>query len=291
MSDIENATPFGVRVMPSCDREGRDVLLDRGRGPLSIARPWLRRSTSSPFPHAGAASAWRRVSRRTRDQQHPPRRPIAVYEAGDRHLCLGRRMRAERHAGHRDEGERQGRSVRRQSARLGDRVWQRALTLGVRPSCSARLSGCRSSGSAPMAVWRRAPRRSARCSSRETRSAAVLRPTPTRQSESRAQYRGSTSAADPGIRPATAGGVGPVARHWQPRASYAGTYDEAWRRQRAPIGRTDFDERFFCGAPSSTSGVAAPEGRRRSVLRGPTPGRVDPVRSSDASDGIPRAAS
>src|SRR6188474_3339414 len=27
MPEVDNATPFGVRAMPSCDREGRDVLL------------------------------------------------------------------------------------------------------------------------------------------------------------------------------------------------------------------------------------------------------------------------
>src|SRR5262249_45499174 len=27
MPDVDNATPFGVRAMPSCDRDGRDVLL------------------------------------------------------------------------------------------------------------------------------------------------------------------------------------------------------------------------------------------------------------------------
>jgi len=27
MADFENATPFGVRLMPSADRDGRDLLL------------------------------------------------------------------------------------------------------------------------------------------------------------------------------------------------------------------------------------------------------------------------
>jgi hypothetical protein len=44
-------------------------------------------------------------------------------------------------------------------------------------------------------------------------------------------------------------GVAPVARNWQPRVSYGGTYDDAWRRQRAPLWPTDLDERFFCSAP------------------------------------------
>jgi hypothetical protein len=45
-------------------------------------------------------------------------------------------------------------------------------------------------------------------------------------------------------------GFGPVARWWQPRAGFAGTYDDAWRRDRAPVWPTDFDARFFCAAPA-----------------------------------------
>jgi hypothetical protein len=42
---------------------------------------------------------------------------------------------------------------------------------------------------------------------------------------------------------------GPVAPSWLPRRSYAGTYDEAWRKTRAPYLPTDFDPRFFQAAP------------------------------------------
>ena len=33
--------------------------------------------------------------------------------------------------------------------------------------------------------------------------------------------------------------------HWQPRASYAGTYDDRWRQHRAPYLPEDFDKRFL----------------------------------------------
>src|ERR1051326_4099932 len=42
---------------------------------------------------------------------------------------------------------------------------------------------------------------------------------------------------------------GPSARHWQPRVSFAGTYDENWQKNRLPLLPTDFDERFFQCAP------------------------------------------
>jgi hypothetical protein len=44
-------------------------------------------------------------------------------------------------------------------------------------------------------------------------------------------------------------GVGYVAPAWQPRMSFAGTYDEAWRKKRAPYFPTDFDPQFFLAAP------------------------------------------
>lgn len=41
----------------------------------------------------------------------------------------------------------------------------------------------------------------------------------------------------------------PVAAHWQPRLSHAGTYDDAWQASRAPYLPADFDARFFQLAP------------------------------------------
>lgn len=43
-------------------------------------------------------------------------------------------------------------------------------------------------------------------------------------------------------------GFGFIARHWQPRLSFAGTYDEAWQQQRLPLLPNDFNERYFNAA-------------------------------------------
>lgn len=43
-------------------------------------------------------------------------------------------------------------------------------------------------------------------------------------------------------------GFGPIARHWAPRRSFGGTYDQAWIEERMPLWPRDFDERFFCAA-------------------------------------------
>ena len=42
---------------------------------------------------------------------------------------------------------------------------------------------------------------------------------------------------------------GAIHRHWQPRASFGGTYDQAWTETRMPLLPTDFDARFYVCVP------------------------------------------
>lgn len=59
--------------------------------------------------------------------------------------------------------------------------------------------------------------------------------------------------AAPHDRPAPVGWA-PVAPVWMPRRAFAGTYDEAWQKQRAPFLPVDFDSRYFnVAAPQLTS--------------------------------------
>ena len=47
--------------------------------------------------------------------------------------------------------------------------------------------------------------------------------------------------------------LAPVAPSWLPRRTFAGTYDDAWQRHRAPYLPDDFDPRFFqMAAPEFT---------------------------------------
>ncbi len=43
-------------------------------------------------------------------------------------------------------------------------------------------------------------------------------------------------------------GFGFIGRDWQPRLSYAGTYDEKWKSERMPLLPEDFDERYHNSA-------------------------------------------
>lgn len=44
-------------------------------------------------------------------------------------------------------------------------------------------------------------------------------------------------------------GFGPIPPHWEPRRSFAGTFDEAWRSERHPLLPEDFDRRHWNVAP------------------------------------------
>ena len=60
--------------------------------------------------------------------------------------------------------------------------------------------------------------------------------------------------------------LGPVARDWQPRVDYAGTYDGVWQETRAPLLPLDFDERFFQCAPADQQTPEFLRGGERVVL-------------------------
>jgi len=66
------------------------------------------------------------------------------------------------------------------------------------------------------------------------------------------------------------GGFGPIASHWQPRASFAGTYDETWLRTRQPLLPHDFDDRFFQCAPSDQQAPDFLHGGEPVILRNMT---------------------
>jgi hypothetical protein len=68
--------------------------------------------------------------------------------------------------------------------------------------------------------------------------------------------------------------------HWEPRAKYAGTYDEAWSKSRSPLLPKDFDRRFF--------NAAAPGLTARGYLKGDeTVGLVSVTPSGRASFKLP----
>jgi hypothetical protein len=171
---------------------------------------------------------------------------------------------------------------------IGDRIWERA-TLGARPSDPAPFVKM------PL-VWERAyggvakgstvqrpafeSRNPIGCGFENDRQDAIGQPVP--NIEDPRQPLGRITD-----RPSPVG-VGPTGRHWQPRLRYAGTYDEAWKRERAPLWPLDFDERFFCSAPSYLQASPHLVGGEPVVLRGlhaggPTEFRLPALRFASRS--------
>ncbi len=67
-------------------------------------------------------------------------------------------------------------------------------------------------------------------------------------------------------------GFGPIHRHWQPRAGFAGTYDAAWQATRMPIPPEDHDPRFEVTVPHDQWAPVALRGDEPVEVRGATPG-------------------
>jgi hypothetical protein len=63
--------------------------------------------------------------------------------------------------------------------------------------------------------------------------------------------------------------LSPIGRNWMPRLTYAGTYDQAWIENTAPLWPTDFDERYFQSAPPDQT-VPFPAGGEDVVLQNVT---------------------
>lgn len=132
----------------------------------------------------------------------------------------------------------------------GDRVWSAGLT-GAAPSEPIPTT------SVPL-IWERAYGGTVRAEDGEElceprnpvgvgflggRSPAQLRGMPVPNLD---DPRNPIVGLAPGATPVGFGFIGPS---WQPRVAFAGTYDEAWRRTRAPFLPDDFDPRFLQAAP------------------------------------------
>jgi hypothetical protein len=68
---------------------------------------------------------------------------------------------------------------------------------------------------------------------------------------------------------------GPIGRQWDPRARYAGTYDQHWLDNVFPFLPADFDEQYYQAAPLDQQ-IVHPGGEQTLTLIGLTPqGRHD----------------
>ncbi len=67
-------------------------------------------------------------------------------------------------------------------------------------------------------------------------------------------------------------GFGAIASHWSPRVELAGTCDEKWEAERAPLLPEDFNDRFYQCAPPDQQTAQFLKGGEEVELRNLTPG-------------------
>ncbi len=66
-------------------------------------------------------------------------------------------------------------------------------------------------------------------------------------------------------------GFGAICGHWQERAAFAGTYDDAWSQNRQPLLPLDFDERYYQAGPADQQAPAFLNGGEQVTLMNVTP--------------------
>jgi hypothetical protein len=66
-------------------------------------------------------------------------------------------------------------------------------------------------------------------------------------------------------------GFGPVDTFWQPRVSFAGTYDDEWLNNRQPLPPVDFDDQFFQITPADQQSPVPLRGGEPVILLGLSP--------------------
>jgi hypothetical protein len=277
MSDFENATRFGAFAIPSSDRDGRDLLL------IVVAARF-----DLPPPQRAATKLT--VSAK---QQPPPRVEEYYGEPGKSSVKIEGQAVCTRPAtdiyvlGQACAPEEK--PVRQMDVNIsvghcsvtmrivGNRVWQSSLLSGAVPSnpesfVKMPLVWERAFGGVAVGSSEERPIFEARnpigCGLQERASEAIDTPLPNIEDP---RHRLSRRADRPPPM-----GVSPIARNWQPRVGYAGTYDDVWLRRRAPLWPTDFDERFFCGAPEILQARPHLDGGERVQLQGLHPaGKID----------------
>lgn len=258
---VNNQTPFAVGKAFVRDREAREMWIVAVRASFGIKRDgtlWLleEQQAVSRTPHFRGDPA---VSSLLYESDFPFTKVATdVIVEGHAWAPRGRPVAAV------DLSLQIGRILKRLRVH-GDRVWMRTTEPGVlRPSDAQpfvkmpivyeRAWGGVEAGSASGWAWNPVGL------GLSSESSALLERAVPNIEEPRAPIK--TSASRP-MRPA---GLGAIAAHWNPRLSFAGTYDARWERERAPLWPEDFDSRFFQVAPEDQQASGFMQGGERCEL-------------------------
>ncbi|MCK6591778.1 MAG: DUF2169 domain-containing protein [Polyangiaceae bacterium] len=241
----QNRTPMDVRCVPMDDRAGRDVLVVIAKmtwsisptGVATIARPIapvrLFDVPISDAPHASLRYMSDAVEEKPGTDvlligtAYPPR-PDATKTSVTLRVETGKA------------------SLNKTLTVYGPRVWQQAL-LGLTPGPSTKMQPTpliyelafggvdATDPNAVLSDYRNL----AGTGFLERRAGLAGRPAPVLEDP---RFPLSSRAPAPA-------GFGPIPAHWAPRSERIGTYDDLWRRERAPLRPLDFNPRHNSCAP------------------------------------------
>lgn len=268
MPNLENLTPFAATSLPSMAVDGTDLLLVvvSGRFDLPPAgRPPRPSEEQKPVQladeHHGPPDA---SSLRYEGQSAPLRLATDVLLVGQAWAPRGVATTRV------DVGLAVSPGIMKTAAVIGDRVYTQGLGAATpsapRPFVSMPLVYERAFGGSEPGD--RIPRA---FEPRNPVGRGFFR------SASDALYQPVANVEDPrnlirsaGDRPAPMG-FGPIARSWQPRVAFAGTYDQRWIEEMAPNWPPDFDPRFFQAAPLDQQVQGYLQGGERVAVTGVSP--------------------
>ncbi|HYO55823.1 DUF2169 domain-containing protein [Archangium sp.] len=272
MPIIENTTVFAARDFLSIDKDGTDTLVICVCGAFRLPEPGKPASKELPLADEQPEPAPEDVywgepgtsSLRYEGQSAYFRPGTDIYVNGLARAPLGRPVK-EMLVAVRVGPCRKGIQV------FGDRVWRRGITgwrsSSPEPFTSMPLRYERSfggpalrEGAAPRAYEERNP---LGCGFHPEGRDAADQPLPNLEDPMQ-------RLASPTERVLPAG-FGPIARAWQPRLAYGGTYDQKWIEQRAPLWPLDFDVRFFQAAAPGLVATPWLKGGEEVVLSGFAP--------------------
>jgi len=247
--DLRNQSPFIARLLPSLEPDGAEAVLAIVKGTfeigaredLALAEPQVPLTLADQYYGEPGKSSIRYAS-----DIVPEKRGTDVVLVGAAHVARGEAVAVEvtLEAG----------PLRKRIAVIGDRRWQRSSARGVHassprpfsvmPLVYERAFGGQDHTSARRNEWADEPRNPVGCGLVANPARRDLAEVPLPNLEDPAD-----PIADPTRRPIPTG-LGFIAPSWKPRIDFAGTHDEAWRKDRFPLPPRDFDVRFYNSAPS-----------------------------------------
>jgi hypothetical protein len=251
MLELRNRTPYTAAIVPGLDREGQDFATIVIKATFSLASasdhsPGQLPLAEEPMPIVWADEFYGEPdssSMKYESDTSPARGGTDVVLVGNAYAPRGRTERVDVHL--------QAGPISKTVRVFGDRRWSK--TLGFR-----RMSRPKPFEVMPL-VYERAFGGSD-LSHRKEKKHAFEKRNPVGTGFTTAGKSGhfddlalpnledpAQLISKPKDKPRPAG-FGFVARHWEPRVSYVGTYDDAWMEQRCPLLPLDFDERHFRSA-------------------------------------------